>query len=364
MKKRIRERAVELGIGDVSFMQVQPLPLWAGEVEKRKVMDPDTADYWESRGLVSDCTSIMKNAKTVIAAVYPYKPYKLPFSSDQGSFSAHYAAYPRGRKAVTELGNLLKDEGYEILIDPPVPAKEIAYRSGLGKYGKNGLIYHPSFGSFITIHILLTNAIIAPDDENCGEITDCGNCRLCIQACPTQAIAGNGAILVSKCMRYHMFSSEIIPVEVRERMKNQMLGCEDCQRVCPKNRAAVRQAYQMKTSEEIFSINKLLSGHGTGLKKLLTSAEKLIGKNYARPQKVLSMAVIAAGNSGDPAYVSQLSFILHHTHPPIRAHSAWAIGRLGGEYAKKCLQEAMEQEQDPYVRQEIKAALLTIEKSE
>jgi hypothetical protein len=76
VKKRIRERAVELGIGDVSFMQVQPLPLWAGEVEKRKVMDPDTADYWESRGLVSDCTSIMKNAKTVIAAFF-IRPGKL-----------------------------------------------------------------------------------------------------------------------------------------------------------------------------------------------------------------------------------------------------------------------------------------------
>ena len=67
-------------------------------------------------------------------------------------------------------------------------------------------------------------------------------------------------------------SSEIIPVEVRERMKNQMLGCEDC-RGFVQNLAAVRQAYQMKTSEEIFSINKLLSGHGTGLKKLLTAAE-------------------------------------------------------------------------------------------
>jgi epoxyqueuosine reductase len=360
IKARIIEESKELGFGQIAFIPVQPLPLWEEGVQVRKSVDPDTAAYWEVRGLTHDCRAVMADARTIIAAVYPYTPHKHPFSKDKGYYSAHYRAYPKGRNAMAVLGTILTDEGYKALTDPPIPAKEIAWRSGLGKFGRNGLIHHQKYGSIMTLHILLTNAELPADDIIPGEITDCGSCRKCIDACPMNAILDNGVVQISRCLRYHMLSPDIIPIEVREKMDDRMLGCEDCQISCPRNHAVYKKAAEVDRSEEIFDIRELLADFKEGLKKHMRPIGDIVGKNYARPQRILSMAVIAAGNSGDLSYLPLLAEALHHPHPPIRAHSAWAVGKLGGKNAAEMLENAKDKEQDPIVLEEMNLALKRI----
>lgn len=357
MKKKLKTRAKELGFHQISVIPVQPLPIWDKAIKARKALDPNTADYWKSRGLVSECRFVMENAETIISAIYPYQPYKKNFSRGQGCYSAHYEAYPKGRNAMVELGCLLTGQGYDIIVDPPVPAKQIAYLSGLGRFGKNGLIYHPGLGSFLTLHILLTNAKLAPDNIELGEISDCGTCRLCMDACPMQAIAEDGVVLISRCMRHYMLSSEIIPVEVREKLGNRMLGCEDCQIICPKNRAGTGQRIELEANPNLFDIRKLLSDYNSGLKRYMIPIGERLGKNYARSQRILSMAVIVAGNSDDDSYLPLLAKTLYHSHPTVRAHSAWAIGKLGDQHVRELLVAAKIQEEHPDVQQEISLAL-------
>ena len=357
MKERIIKKADLLGFGQISFIPVQALPIWDERIETLRAIDIDSARYLESRGISSDCRAVMEDAKTIIAAVFPYQPNNYNLTEGQGYYSAHYEAYPKGRKAITELGNLLKEEGYNIAIDPPVPAKQIVYLSGLGKFGKNSLIHHKKYGSFLTLHILLTNAEIAPDHIEVGKITDCGSCRKCIDACPMQAITEEGLVLINRCLRFHMLSSDIIPVEVREKIGNHMVGCDDCQIVCPRNHASIQPCENIESMQNIFDIKKILSDAKTGLKKHMDLIGKVIGKNYARAQRVLSMAVIIAGNSCDHSYLPLLADTLHHSHPPIRAHSAWAIGKLGGKKAIALLKEAVKTEKNPDVRKEILLAM-------
>jgi hypothetical protein len=83
----------------------------------------------------------------------------------------------------------------------------------------------------------------------------------------------------------------------------------------------------------------------------------LIGKNYTRAQKVLSMAVIIAGNTKDSTYVPLLGETLNHPHPPIRGHSAWALGKIGGVESMEMLERALKSETHPQVLEEIKRAL-------
>lgn len=358
---RIEERARQLGFGQIAFLPVQSFPLWEQGIKIRKKIDPETADYWEKRGLSHQCLSIMEDAKTIIAATWPYLPYKYPFSPDKGYYSAHYSAYPRGREAVSELSKLLTDQGCKVLIDPPLPVKEIAYRSGLGKFGKNSLIHNEQSGSLMTLHLILTNAQLPASVTAPGEISDCGSCRLCIDACPMNAIDENGALRLSRCIRYHMLSSDIIPLEVREEIGDRILGCEDCQISCPRNRAVYNNAVKAEREQEVFDIRKLLSDHAAGLKKHMKPIGELLGKNYARPQRILSMAVIAAGNSGDQSYIPLLAAALYHPHPPIRAHSAWAIGKLGGQNAVEALQKAIKNEKDSRVLEELNMALKRVE---
>ncbi|HHY83562.1 MAG TPA: epoxyqueuosine reductase [Clostridiales bacterium] len=361
MKEKIKQKAAELGFPKVAFLPVQSLPLWEEGIKRRKAIDPETAGYWEARGLVSDIYAVMGDARTIIAAFYPYQPFRQSSSPEKGYFSAHYKAYPRGHAAMAELGKLLTDMGYHISVDPPVPVKEITYRSGLGKFGKNGLIHNPKYGSLMTLHVMLTNAELKPDDAIPGDISDCGSCRLCIDACPMQAITDNGTVIISRCMRYHMLSQDFIPIEIREKTGSRMLGCEDCQVSCPRNRNAYNKAVNFNESDEIFNIRSILKDHARGLKNHMSLIGETVGRNYARPLRVLSMAVIAAGNSGDPSYIPLLAQTLGHSHPPVRAHSAWAIGKLGGENEKDLLMEARKQEKNPKVIEDIDLAISRIE---
>ena len=87
----------------------------------------------------------------------------------------------------------------------------------------------------------------------------------------------------------------------------------------------------------------------------------LIGRNYARSQNVLSTAAILAGNIKDKSYLPALERLLEHPHPPIRGHSAWAIGQIGSSsgavYYKGVLERALKDEDDTRVIEEIHRAM-------
>jgi len=66
---------------------------------------------------------------------------------------------------------------------------------------------------------------------------------------------------------------------------------------------------------------------------------------------------IALGNSGDRAAVPALARALREAAPVVRAHVAWALGRLGGPVAAQALRGALVNETDETVREELAAAL-------
>ena len=104
-------------------------------------------------------------------------------------------------------------------MNPPVSAKQIALYQWFRPVQEKQPDSHHKLGSFLTLHTLLTNAEIRPDEIEIGEISDCGTCRLCIDACPMQSNSENGLVLASRCLRFYMLSPEIIPVEIRERIE-------------------------------------------------------------------------------------------------------------------------------------------------
>ncbi|HOB19335.1 MAG TPA: HEAT repeat domain-containing protein [Candidatus Atribacteria bacterium] len=358
IKTKLLDRASQLGFEKLAFLPVRQLKLWDEEIVIRRQLDPDTAQYWDERRLTASFGSVMADARTFITASYPYSPYKYDASSVKGYFNAHYAAYPKGRKAMQELSDILSESGFAALVDPPLPIKQIAYLSGIGCFGRNGLIHSKESGSLMTLHLILTNALLPADVPDNLSLTDCGNCTRCIDSCPTGAITDCGRVILSKCLRYHMLSAGIIPGEIREKMGTRMLGCEDCQSCCPKNRSRYKE--MVEPEEEIFDIMEILTNHSS-LRYQMERIGRLVGKNYARAQRILSMAAIAAGNLKDQAYIEPLSRLINHPYPPVRAHSAWAIGKIGGADARAILEAALEKEQDPRVREELKSAIARLE---
>lgn len=68
-------------------------------------------------------------------------------------------------------------------------------------------------------------------------------------------------------------------------------------------------------------------------------------------------AAVALGNSGDQRAVPPLVEALVDEEPLVRAHAAWALGRLGGEEARAALQAALATETDTQVQGELKRSL-------
>ncbi len=66
--------------------------------------------------------------------------------------------------------------------------KMAATTAGLGWIGKNGLLISPDYGPRLSLVTVLTDAPLEPDRPM--EHSLCGDCTLCVQYCPSQAITG------------------------------------------------------------------------------------------------------------------------------------------------------------------------------
>jgi epoxyqueuosine reductase len=119
----------------------------------------------------------------------------------------------------------------------PVLEKPWAVEAGLGWQGRHSVVINRNIGSFFFIGILALNIDLEydkPHSEN-----HCGECRLCIEHCPTAAINNNGTIDARKCIsnltieNRAPLSDDIIPL-----MEGRVYACDKCQEVCPWNKHA------------------------------------------------------------------------------------------------------------------------------
>ena len=69
-----------------------------------------------------------------------------------------------------------------------LPHKTAAALAGLGWIGKSDLLVTPEYGSAVRISTILTDAPL----EACAPVLEsrCGNCRVCVDACPAHALKG------------------------------------------------------------------------------------------------------------------------------------------------------------------------------
>ena len=127
--------------------------------------------------------------------------------------------------------------GYRVFVDSaPVMEVELAQKSGLGWRGKHTLLLHRDAGSMFflgEIYVDVPFPIDAPVTSHCGE------CRACLDICPTQAITAPYQLDARRCISYLTIEHKgSIPLELRALMGNRVYGCDDCQLACPWNKFA------------------------------------------------------------------------------------------------------------------------------
>ena len=123
----------------------------------------------------------------------------------------------------------------------PVMERVSAKYAGLGWQGKNTCLINQDMGSWMFLGTVLTTLDLEPTlaDGEPPAPDLCGNCTLCLEACPTQAFVEPYVLDARKCISYLTIELRgSIPLELRGKMGNALIGCDICQDVCPWNRKA------------------------------------------------------------------------------------------------------------------------------
>ncbi len=172
-----------------------------------------------------------KNAKTIIMAAFPYK-----VREEKPERLSRYAAVPDYHivckklldAAAKKLKEKFEDNEFAVFIDnSPIPEVAAAVHSGLGVLGKNGLLIHEKYGSFVFLGEIVTDLAL-PADKGDKKCLDCGRCRA---ACPTKLCKQNCLSSVNQQKKPLTDEQKVL---IRE--NNYIWGCDICSEVCPMNK--------------------------------------------------------------------------------------------------------------------------------
>jgi epoxyqueuosine reductase len=269
--------------------------------------------------------TLLPGARTVVSAALCYYAPSPQQPSGTGRLPRYTwtHAYAELREKLDALGRALGGQ-YRVLVDENDHVdREAAARSGVGFYGKNTLLITRRHGSWVVLGTLVTEAELQPTPP-LG--TDCGECRLCIDACPTDALSEPGVLDANRCLSYWTQSREPIPLEYRPALEDRVYGCDICQDVCPWNRG-VEKRRAKATSAEAEPYVSLVDWLEAGDDELCERYERLyVPRND--PRFLRRNALVAAGNVGGADERRPVASYVDSDDPLLREHAAWALERM------------------------------------
>ena len=216
--------------------------------------------------------------------------------------------------------------GYRVFVDSaPVMEKALAEKAGLGWVGKHSNIINRAAGSWFFLGEIYTDLPLPVDSPTTAH---CGQCRACLDICPTQAIVKPYTVDARRCISYLTIEHHgPIPEELRPMIGNRIYGCDDCMLICPWNRFAhiskeadfaPRHGLDQATLAELIQWDE-----DTFLKRMEGSPIRRIG--YERWLRNLSVAL---GNGPpDDRIMQRLKTLRGRVSDMVRLHMDWALSR-------------------------------------
>ena len=326
------------GLCAFGVTSADPFPGTRSDLELRKAQGLDGGMQFTYRNPArsTDPKRTLPGAKNVLVGAYDYQREapKMPGDGPQGRVAAyswedHYAAL---RAALEAVAVPIRKSGHSAIVladQNNLVDRAVAYRAGIGWWGKSSNVLVPGVGSLVVLGSILTDAFVDYDGLEAVE-DGCSSCTQCLRGCPTGAIVAPGVIDSRRCLAWLLQDTGTFPIEYRDALGDRLYGCDDCQDVCPPN-----QIRRRKPSD---------AGAGGAwvpvLEALALSDQALIerfGRWYIPnrdPGYLRRNLLVVLGNIGDSTYPGTtgiLSEALKDERPLVRAHAVWAARRLGLE---------------------------------
>lgn len=271
--------------------------------------------------------SVLVGARSYLADEEPPRPLGAQARVARYAWIDHYQPLRDGLKVVARR---LRAAGHRAVVfadDNAIVDREIAYRAGVGWFGKNANLLLPGAGSWFVLGCVVTTAEYPP----AVPVPDgCGSCRRCLDACPTGAIVAPGVVDANRCIAWLLQKPGSISPELRPAIGDRIYGCDDCQEACPPTvRLGARHRRPLPPEAEAW----------VDVVELLAADDQQLLERHGRwyiagrdPRWLRRNALVVLGNIGDPRdprVVETLARYRHHVDDILAEHARWASERLG-----------------------------------
>jgi epoxyqueuosine reductase len=321
--------ASELGIDVVGAAPAEPYEETERHIRERR-----------ARGLFADMRFTMahpevschpelllENARTVVSAALCYWVEGAGPGPGEGrlpryAWTDHYALL---RDRLDALGRRLGG-AYRVLVDANQHVdREGAVRAGVGFYGKNTMLITRTHGSWVVLGTLVTDVEIehTPPLE-----LDCGQCRLCVDACPTGALDEAGTLDATRCLSYWTQAPAPVPEAYRDDLGASVYGCDICQDVCPWNRGVEKRRGRLPLPAGAAPVVSLIDWLRRDGAELREEVDRLyVPRND--PRWLRRNALLAVGNDDAPGQelVAAAASYLDCGDEVLEDAAAWAVAR-------------------------------------
>jgi epoxyqueuosine reductase len=338
LREAIRQRAADLGFDVCRFTGLQAS--WPATARLRAFLEAgrhgDMAWMAETADRRGHPRALWPQARSAVVLGLNYGPDVDPLPGlgrrDRGLISVYaqgddYHDLIKGR--LKQLGGWMASAlgaDLKVFVDTaPLMEKPLAQQAGLGWQGKHTNLVSRDFGSWLFLGVILTTADLPADPV---ETDHCGQCRACLDACPTAAFPAPYQLDARRCVSYLTIEHRgPVDPELRPGLGNRIYGCDDCLAVCPWNKFA-QAGREQKLAARADRVEPPLA-------ELAALDDAAFRERFARSpikrtgrDRLVRNVLYAIGNSADPALVPAARARLDDASPLVRGAAVWALGRL------------------------------------
>ncbi|MBF4501970.1 tRNA epoxyqueuosine(34) reductase QueG [Savagea sp. SN6] len=374
LQQQIRDYAAYIGIDKIGFASADPFVELKQRLIRHRELGYESGFEEKDLDKRTTPTLLLPGAQSIIAiaVAYPSKMNDSPKSA-RGERRGLFCRASWGTDYHLVLKDMLTElEAFILTLVPEAKLKSmvdtgelsdraVSERAGIGWSGKNTMIITEEFGSYVYLGEMITNIPFIPDtpmEDQCGE------CRLCMDVCPTGALVQPGQLNAQRCIAFLTQTKNPVPLEFRDKIGNRIYGCDTCQTVCPKNRKKYNQ--HQKAFEPDGELVKPL------LKPLLRLSNRQFKERFGHmsgswrgKNPIQRNALIALAHFKDETALPDIHRILQEdVRPMMRGTAAWATAKILHDSSIAILESCLQNEEEESVRLEIEAALTQFKEKE
>ncbi len=213
LETQIAAQAAALGFATCGFASAVEDPLRAERLEQWLGEGHHGSMEWMAARLDHRRSpqGLWPAARSVIALGMSYAPAHDPLALEGSPTHARISVYAQGKdyhdvvkKRLKALARWLVDAvpGAEVKVfvdTAPVMEKPLGEAAGIGWQGKHTNLVSPTHGSWLFLGAIYTTLELAPAEPHRDQ---CGSCRACLDACPTDAFPAPYQLDARRCISY------------------------------------------------------------------------------------------------------------------------------------------------------------------